>query len=219
VPSGKSKSRGGPSTRHRILHAAAARFAETSYEEVKLRDIARDVGVDVAYVHRSFGSKEQLFIDAFDAVCSPEQRLAAPDLVRAFGEDVFEEAIEFRIFANSLSSHRARNALRALGQKRFIEPLAARLSDQALLRACLLAGCVTGIKVMRDVLRLQPLADMPLEQCRPLLEAIFRTCLEANRDLTRAAITPSSQDRVSRTQRTAGHRARRRSLARKTETG
>ena len=184
-------------TRQRILNAAAARFAVTSYEEVKLRDIARDVDVDVAYVHRCFGSKEQLFVEAFDAVCTVEQPPEAADLARAFSEDVFDDAIEFRIFANSLSSHQARSALRALGMKRFIEPTAARLSEQGLLRACLLAGCVTGIKVMREVLRMPPLSDMPIEECRPLLEAIFRACLEADGALIANDATPSSTSPAS----------------------
>ncbi|MFD2029187.1 TetR/AcrR family transcriptional regulator [Ancylobacter dichloromethanicus] len=48
-------------TRQTILTAAAKRFASASYDEVSLRDISADVDVDVAYVHRSFGSKENLF--------------------------------------------------------------------------------------------------------------------------------------------------------------
>ncbi len=198
MPSRNSKGRVAQPTRQRILNAAAARFAGTSYEEVKLRDIARDVDVDVAYVHRCFGSKEQLFVEAFDAVCTVEQPPKAADLARAFSEDVFDDAIEFQIFANSLSSHQARSALRALGMKRFIEPMAARLSEQGQLRACLLAGCVTGIKVMREVLRMPPLSGMPIEECRPLLEAIFRACLEADGDLIAKDTTPSSTNRASK---------------------
>jgi len=46
------------STVDRILAAAVKRFATNSYEATGLRDIASDAGVDVAYVHRRFGSKE-----------------------------------------------------------------------------------------------------------------------------------------------------------------
>ena len=59
-------------TRERILKAAMLRFSTYSYEETGLRDIATDVGVDTAYVHRSFGSKEKLFREAVDAIVRPE---------------------------------------------------------------------------------------------------------------------------------------------------
>lgn len=48
-------------TRAEMLAAARRRFLMESYENVGLRDIARDVGVDVALVSRYFGSKEELF--------------------------------------------------------------------------------------------------------------------------------------------------------------
>ena len=59
-------------TRERILKAALLRFSTHSYEETGLRDIASDVGVDMAYVHRSFGSKEKLFREAVKAMLRPE---------------------------------------------------------------------------------------------------------------------------------------------------
>ena len=48
-------------TRSEILCAARRRFLAESYENVGLRDIAGDVGVDVALVSRYFGSKDALF--------------------------------------------------------------------------------------------------------------------------------------------------------------
>lgn len=45
--------------KERILKAAIRRFARHSYEDTGLRDIANDADVDVAYVHRSFGSKDE----------------------------------------------------------------------------------------------------------------------------------------------------------------
>ena len=48
-------------TRGEILCAARRRFLAESYENVGLRDIAGDVGVDVALVGRYFGSKDALF--------------------------------------------------------------------------------------------------------------------------------------------------------------
>ena len=59
----KLSSSGTMSTRERILSAALHRFSNRSYEQTGLRDIAADAGVDVANVHRSFGSKQQLFAE------------------------------------------------------------------------------------------------------------------------------------------------------------
>src|SRR5688572_69165 len=48
-------------TKQAMLEAAHGRFLRESYENVGLREIAGDVGVDVALVSRYFGSKEDLF--------------------------------------------------------------------------------------------------------------------------------------------------------------
>src|SRR4028119_2242950 len=47
-------------TREAILEAARQRFLLESYDNVGLRDIAGDAGVDVALVSRYFGGKEKL---------------------------------------------------------------------------------------------------------------------------------------------------------------
>jgi AcrR family transcriptional regulator len=172
----------GEATRRRILQAAVARFARFSYEEVKLRDIARDTGVDVAYVHRSFGSKERLFAEVFKATAPLAQRVLTSekeDIARVFASHVFDvDAVRLRIFAFSLSSPEARKVLRTLGFRDFIEPLAAKLPEPALERAALIAACMTGIRILRDVLRLEPLCSLSREEDQPLIEALFRACLD-----------------------------------------
>src|ERR1700738_1364837 len=65
-------------TRDRILNAAIERFTRTSYEQTGLRDIAADVGIDVAYVHRCFGSKKRLFAEAVRAAMQPADFLPGP---------------------------------------------------------------------------------------------------------------------------------------------
>ena len=47
-----ARARNAATTRHSILVAATRRFLQDSYECVGLRDIAGDVGVDVALVSR-----------------------------------------------------------------------------------------------------------------------------------------------------------------------
>lgn len=50
--------------KERILTSAMLLFARTPYSDTSLRDIATAAGVDVAYVHRAFGSKAEIFRQA-----------------------------------------------------------------------------------------------------------------------------------------------------------
>lgn len=61
---GAPRLRNAAATRDAILASACRHFARDSYENVGVRDIARDAGVDPALVNRYFGSKEQLFRQA-----------------------------------------------------------------------------------------------------------------------------------------------------------
>lgn len=184
------KKRSGEATRQRILAAAAAQFARTSYEEVKLREIARDVGVDVAYVHRCFGSKEQLFADVLEATHTDGPNLIGEpdDLPRIFADETLNrDSIGFNIFICSLSSAKAREIVKAFGLRQFVKPLTEKLSRPASLRATLLLACMTGMKVTREVLGLDPFADLTAQECRSLVEGIFRACLEADPEASRTA--------------------------------
>lgn len=49
--------RNAEATRAAILIAARERFARESYDDVGMRDVAGDVGVDAALVSRYFGSR------------------------------------------------------------------------------------------------------------------------------------------------------------------
>jgi AcrR family transcriptional regulator len=104
-------------TRERILSAAILRFARQSYEETGLRDIAADVGVDVAYVHRCFGSKQKLFAEAVKAAANAGHVFAHDahdahdthgardihDARNAHGAGDPSEALVRRIFARDLT--------------------------------------------------------------------------------------------------------------------
>src|SRR2546421_8360402 len=57
------RSRNAAETRAALLAAARIRFARDGYEATNLRDIAADVGVNVALISRYFGSKEGLFFE------------------------------------------------------------------------------------------------------------------------------------------------------------
>lgn len=199
----------GEITRQRVLAAALARFAQASYEEVKLRDIAADVGIDVALVHRSFGSKDQLFAAAFRAAIQTDRLLASDksELSAVFAKDVFERSSDpaskhadaLQIFIRSLSSPQAREVLRVYAARDFVGPLAAKLDDPVRhQRAALFTACVIGICILRDILHIEPLLDGARQESQPLIEQILGACLNDIRDAG-----PSTAEAVS-TESTTG---------------
>ena len=141
-------------TRHRILAAAAMRFSQHSYDDTTLRDIAGDVGVDVALVHRAFGSKEELFKQAVRATLdgdfhkatqAEEPVLALAALfVRARCLPATERIDPLNLFVRSLNSVRASPILRELVQHDFIEPLALQSEPNGELGAAMAMGCGQG---------------------------------------------------------------------------
>lgn len=158
-----------PQARDRIREAAIQRFARQSYEETGLRDIAADARVDVAYVHRSFGSKEQLFAEAVRASAGMDRVLAAEKhdmnghLARqAFLRDDQASAAEVShldIIVRSLSSPAAARVIRECIVADFVEPLGARLGDPAFLRAAVIGALLAGIGILRNVLEIEPLRE------------------------------------------------------------
>lgn len=176
---------GKPAARDRILLAAARRFASASYEEVSLRDIAGDVGVDVAYVHRSYGSKANLFEAALQAASGGTPL----DDLGGVGRDAFAAALVARlvekeqqrpidgvdpmdIIIRSLASRNASDVLRDKARREFLQPIARRLEDQGELRASTIIALLMGFGIARDLLRLDPLVATENEtQMRQLLEA------------------------------------------------
>jgi AcrR family transcriptional regulator len=77
---------GSAARRERILEVAMRRFAEHGYRGGRVEDIAREVGVAKGTVFLDFGSKEQLFLAAYQrAVSELPAWLDAPQDVVASG--------------------------------------------------------------------------------------------------------------------------------------
>jgi AcrR family transcriptional regulator len=183
-------------TRDRILDAAVLRFSGHSYEQTGLRDIAADVGIDVSYVHRCFGSKEQLFAEAVGATVQPARLLAgtAGDLPGALARQVFardgararNEVGPLDIIVRSLSSPEASRVLRDFMLNDFITPLANKLDQPAARRAALIAAFLAGVSILRNVLGVAPL----LEAEGGGLESLIAKTLE---DMMKTAVTTGEQ--------------------------
>ncbi|WP_374322080.1 TetR family transcriptional regulator [Brevundimonas sp.] len=152
--------RNAAATRTAILDAARERFAAESYDEVGMRDIARDVGVDAALISRYFGSKDDLFLAALDS-CGDGSSLMSGDKsefgARVANEIVFEPKTAEKlkgmsIMLRSIGSNKAAEMVQTTCTARFFGPLEEWLSGpNATVRARLLAGFIMGMSVSREL--------------------------------------------------------------------
>ena len=134
--------------REQILKAAIRRFARQSYEDTSLRAIAADVGVDVAHVHRSFGSKELLLAEAVRATVRAERfgASSANPLVDRLCEVLFaergasdsNEVLAVDIVVRSLTSSDASKVLREAIVGDFIELISKATNPPSMQRAALI---------------------------------------------------------------------------------
>ena len=74
-----TRPRNAAATRAAILESARARFLVESFDQVGVRQIAGDVGVDAALICRYFGSKEELFAEVVATTCDDPMEVLAGD--------------------------------------------------------------------------------------------------------------------------------------------
>ncbi len=166
--------RNAAATRDAILQAATRRFSAEGYDDVGVRDIAADVGVDPALVVRYFGSKEDLFAAVLDS-CDGEDLLEGPretfgarlahDLVYG-GNSCDEDLRRLQIMLRSVSSSKAQEIVRREAERNFYGPFKEWIGgEHAAVRARLAAALMMGMEVNREVtgaLRQTP------EECKEL---------------------------------------------------
>lgn len=165
----RSTARAAAAKRQQILEAAILRFARQSYEDTSLRAIAADVGVDVAHVHRSFGSKELLFAEALRATTRVERFLGGPPnlLAAKLSAELLSHQVPsdndtvgpFDIITRSLSSSDASRVLHDNCLADFIEPISKMTYPPSARRGALIAAVLLGIGVLREVIAIEPLLD------------------------------------------------------------
>lgn len=170
--------------KEQILQAAILQFARQSYEDTTLRAIAADVGVDVAHVHRSFGSKERLLMEAVLATAQPERFRAdsRQGFVTKLVDEVFEreaaraheEVGPLDIFMRSLTSREASQVLHDGLLAELIVPFAEMMDPPSTRRAALMVAVLVGIGVLREVLAIEPLRDKGEGELRRLTIEILQ---------------------------------------------
>ena len=156
-------------SRQRIL-AACEIFSRKSYASVGLREIAARAGVDVAYAHRSFGSKLGLFTEAFRSAIRSDIAvlLECDDLAETMAEIFLarreaspgELGTGLSILLHSVGDPDAIEALRGVATTEFLEPLRKRMDSGGQDSIVLSRALLAGLGITLQVLDFEPL-DMP----------------------------------------------------------
>lgn len=185
-----TRPRNAADTRGRILDAARRRFARESYDDVGLRDIAGDVGVDAALISRYFGSKEDLFGEVLDS-CGEggPDWLAGPRC--AFGRTLAHELVldppehsddkmeGLLIMLRSIGSARAAEVIRRSADERFYAPFVEWVGGpEAELRSRLALGVIMGMALSREITGGFNLADADARALCDRLSGILQSCVD-----------------------------------------
>jgi AcrR family transcriptional regulator len=180
--------RNAAATRVAILDAARARFAAESYDDVGMRDIARDVGVDAALISRYFGSKEELFSTVLDN-CPDGGELMQGDRSQ-FGRRVAQHIVfepkraekmqALSIMLRSVGSAKASEVVRRSSSTRFYGPFSEWIGGpDAAVKARLASGMIMGMAVSRDITGGYGLTPEGCETLRDRLAVILQSVIDA----------------------------------------
>lgn len=149
-------------TRLAILASARSLFARDSFENVGIREIASDAGVDAALVSRYFGSKEELFAEVLrSGKCADEvigttleglPERVADMLMEPDDGDEENPMDDLLILLHSSGSQIAAPLVRASIAERFHIPSAKLIGgENAVERAQLLGAMLMGISISTRV--------------------------------------------------------------------
>jgi AcrR family transcriptional regulator len=179
---GAARSRGrrpaGSNTRGAIVAAARAEFAERGYEAASMRAVARRAGVDPALVRHYFPDRVELFaVSVLPPAANPAdvaERVVAGGLPH-LGERLLAEVLTvwagdggegFRAAVGLLAGGSDRpQALLAYISRMVLDRIGRLVPpDEAPLRVSLVASQVVGLLMMRYVVRVEPMASMPIAE-------------------------------------------------------
>jgi AcrR family transcriptional regulator len=175
---GPGRRPGGPDTRGEILTAARDEFAARGFDGTTMRAVASSAGVDAALVHHYFGGKDDLFLAALEIPVDP--RVVIPEMLRPGVDGIGERLVRMfvsvwddpesrkpllAVFRSALSSEAGADLIRGGMMRMVFEQVAEGLGvPDPVLRAQLVGSQMTGLVMMRYVLRVEPIASMPPDQ-------------------------------------------------------
>ena len=174
----RGRPKGESGSRERIVAAAEHEFGEHGYDGATIRAIAARAGVDSALVHHYFGAKADLFAEVIGIPLRPD--VDVPAILEGPRAEVGERVVRYVLEAFERPEVRRRGVTMirvAVGSKAMSPVLIGFLAREligritalletsdAALRANLVASQMAGLIVTRYVVRLQPLADAPIDE-------------------------------------------------------
>jgi len=179
-------------TQQALLAAASKRFTRLGYDRTTLRDVAADVGVNLALIKRYFGSKEGLLKAALAATprfgAGGEANWDRAALTEALSHHLSAEGqpdfgehpvlMLLRVSGDAQVDSLRRKALLDFSHKVLAAADAPALTpDDLLLRAQLVVALGVGIATIRSAVGLQPLHDASADQLAGPLRAVLDALL------------------------------------------
>lgn len=175
------------SAKARILRAAMLLFARQPFSETSLREIATEAQVDVAYVHRAFGSKIEIFQQALHElhVVDPNQTEGTPMDPERLIERICEVALlrnprrveevePLHLIIRSCACSEARGILADFIETHFAQPLAAGFGQKEIGRAMFAISLMSGFVTMRVAMGHPALLAMPEAELKTMLARVLR---------------------------------------------
>ncbi|MEV5410915.1 TetR family transcriptional regulator [Thermopolyspora sp. NPDC052614] len=167
---------GSADTRGEILAAARKTFAEKGFDKATIRGIAREARVDPALVHHYFATKEGLFVAAMRLPMDPSQ--VVPQILDGPREELGRrvarvlltlmhnrEAVEpvVGLFRAAMTNEQAAATLREFFNQAIVSRLANAL-DIPYVRMQAAVAQMSGLMMMRYILRIEPLASATIDE-------------------------------------------------------
>ena len=168
----RGRRRAGENTRSALLDAARVEFTDRGFDGATVRSIAQRAGMDPAMVNHWFGGKDGLFVAALQLPFDPDdivRRILDGD-PRQLAERVLRTFLSvwdtngggaLTALVRSVASHEgaARMMREFVSRVIFGRIISAVAPDRPELRTALCGTQITGLAMVRYVIRLEPLAS------------------------------------------------------------
>lgn len=184
MPSKPSSPRPVPA-KERILLASRLLFARKPVSQASLRDIAAAAQADVAYVHRAFGSKAEIFRQALDSLAPDKEVFALPMEPDQLIDRLCDHALQrdpqrvedvepLHLIMQSFACGEARGILADFIEAALARPLAEAFGQKDIGRAMFAISIMGGFVTSRVVIGHPALRDMPEAELKAMLAKAMR---------------------------------------------
>jgi AcrR family transcriptional regulator len=202
---GKAQPRNATATKQRLLAAAQESFGRHGFNGTTVRGISESAGVDHALIRRYFGSKADLYI----AALVDEVRGDQPPVDFAGRKDMVEGMVSrmdshglgpvMQALVRTDTEDPVHQAARAHMARRLVEPMVMEMSrrqtDEAPLRAEIVASALIGISLGRALRWFDGLAVVPKDHLVDLVEELLDEASKVRSDPPSRCECPHSMSR------------------------